>query len=401
MTYTLVISPLFPPEPVVSARLSADISIDLRDKGYNIIVLKQKPSRPFGFNFEKSTNKSFGIKEVVLNSHICPQSNLLGRIWESISFGNHSAKYVIKHHDEINCIYANTWPMFAQKKIVKIAKKYSIPCIVHIQDIYPESYTNKIAPFFRDITYKILLPIDKFVLKNASYIIAISNNMKDHLSSTRNIDRAKIAVISNWQDEYEFLKHRESYKNKHKENEKFIYMYLGNIGPVAGVDFLIDSFAEANIENTCLVIAGSGSMKEIAMKQASKYKDADIQFWDVSNGKVPEIQDKGDVMLLPIKKGAAISSIPSKLPAYMFSAKPIIGCLDEDSDTAKAIIDAGCGWALEPENKEELIETMRKVKNLSPDELKIDGEKGFQYAMRHFSKIQNIKVIVKIIEQFC
>jgi hypothetical protein len=64
---------------------------------------------------------------------------------------------------------------------------------------------------------------------------------------------------------------------------------------------------------------------------------------------------------LPIKKGAAGNSIPSKLPACMFSGKPIIACVDEGSDTANAVISSGCGWALLPENLELLIEIMKRA----------------------------------------
>ncbi len=32
--------------------------------------------------------------------------------------------------------------LFSQKTIVKAAKKYGIPCIIHVQDVYPESLTN-------------------------------------------------------------------------------------------------------------------------------------------------------------------------------------------------------------------------------------------------------------------
>ena len=67
-------------------------------------------------------------------------------------------------------------------------------------------------------------------------------------------------------------------------------------------------------------------MKASLQARASSFKN--IEFWEALNGKVPKIQAQADCMLLPIKKGAASSSIPSKLPACMFSAKPIIGCVD-------------------------------------------------------------------------
>ena len=70
-------------------------------------------------------------------------------------------------------------------------------------------------------------------------------------------------------------------------------------------------------------------------------------------------------MLLPLKKGAAMSSIPSKLPAYMFSKKPIIGSLDVQSDTARAIIESDCGLVVEPENEQALINAFKEAVHLS------------------------------------
>lgn len=153
---------------------------------------------------------------------------------------------------------------------------------------------------------------------------------------------------------------------------------------------------QVKIKNARLVIAGSGSMKDALMVKAAGCKE--IEFWDVPNGKVPEIQSKADVMMLPIKKGAASSSIPSKLPAYMFSAKPIIGCMDADCDTANAIIEAGCGWVIEPENVEKLAEQMRQVAVLGKYDLAKRGKKAQEYGLSHFSKKENLNRLVKVIE---
>ena len=138
-------------------------------------------------------------------------------------------------------------------------------------------------------------------------------------------------------------------------------------------------------------------MKEQLKAKASICKG--IEFWDVPNGMVPEIQSKANVMMLPIKKGAASSSIPSKLPAYMFSAKPIIGCVDADSDTANAIKDAGCGWVIEPENVEKLAETMKMVAGLERIVLEGKAKKAQEYGLAHFSKKENLNRLVKVIEE--
>ena len=72
---------------------------------------------------------------------------------------------------------------------------------------------------------------------------------------------------------------------------------------------------------------------------------------DPDSRNVPLPQSMADVCLLPVKKDNGLTSIPSKLPAYMFSAKPVLATVDPHSDTAAAVRDAGCGWIEEPDNE--------------------------------------------------
>jgi glycosyltransferase involved in cell wall biosynthesis len=244
------------------------------------------------------------------------------------------------------------------------------------------------------MVHSLIMPMDKYILGKCTKVVAISEKMKDYLVVTRNISKEKVSVVINWQDESEFLNYQKTAKPE--VELPFTFMYMGNIGPVAGVDLLIEAFTQAGLNNARLVVAGSGSMKEKMQEKATANKN--IEFWDVPNGKVPEIQAKADCMLLPIKKGAASSSIPSKLPAYMFSAKPIIGCMDDDSDTANAIKDAGCGWVIEPENARLLSEKMRTVAVLDAAYLNAYGEKALKYGLEHFSKSENLRKLTEVIE---
>lgn len=388
----LIISAVYPPEPVVSARLSNDLYYALKDRGTNVKVIHPKPTRPKGFCFVKDVH--CGEDEDVVDSYTCPQSSLLGRFKESYSFGKACSRYIKEHYEEILAIYANSWPMSSQYMIVKMAQRYDIPVIIHIQDVYPESLSSKLPFWLGHLMQKVLLPYDRKTLTGSSSVVAISEKMKTHLAETRNIDAEKIFVVKNWQDESEFLDYQKQCNQSARDI--FIFMYMGNIGPVAGVDLLIDAFDRIDIPNARLVIAGSGSMKVSLIEKAKS--NPNIEFWDVPNGKVPEIQSKADVMLLPIKRGAASSSIPSKLPAYMFSAKPIIGCMDADSDTAEAIKESKGGYVIEPENPQVLCDMMRKMVSMKSEDLTAMGLSGQQYAMSHFSKKANLEKLVQVVE---
>ena len=175
-------------------------------------------------------------------------------------------------------------------------------------------------------------------------------------------------------------------------------MYMGNIGPVAGVDLLINAFSKANLSNGKLLIAGSGSKKEDLQRKVQNENLKSITFIDVPDGKVPEVQSMANVMLLPIKKGAASSSIPSKLPAYMFSKKPIISSVDKNTETANVIEVSNCGWVIDPENIDIFANKMKEVSKLIKEELEKIGQNGFDYAFENLSKERNLKKVVNVIQ---
>jgi glycosyltransferase involved in cell wall biosynthesis len=390
----LIISAVFPPEPVVSAKLSEDLAIALSES-QEVTVIAPRPTRPYGFNFnERLKKRPFTL--INLNSFTCPESNSFGRLRESYSFGIACKKYIEKNHKKIDVIYMNSWPIFAQYFTAKTAHKHNIPLITHVQDVYPESLSAKMPVV--GCLFKILLkPIDTFTLKKSKKVIAISEKMRGYLSSTRNVSLKKIHVVKNWQNEEAFIEYDTIKKNTNKKEKLFTFMYMGNIGPVAGIDLLIESFYNANLEKCKLVIAGSGSKKEELENMVSSRNIERVEFVAVADGKVPEIQGEADVMLLPIKKGAASSSIPSKLPAYMFSKKPIIASVDLDSDSARIINEANAGWVLVPEDTDLLTKAMEVASLVEKKELNLKGENGFKYAISHLSKKNNLQQIVNVI----
>lgn len=83
----------------------------------------------------------------------------------------------------------------------------------------------------------------------------------------------------------------------------------------------------------------------------------------------------------------------------MFSARPIIACVDEDSDTAAAINEASCGWAIQPEHIEKLSDLMSEIVSMPVEELKALGLNGRNYALAHYSKKINLPKLISIITE--
>lgn len=394
----LIISCVFPPEPVVSAQISKDVTEFLVKSGFEVTVLVPTPSRPAGFVFYNDNEYYHkilpGAEIIRLSSYICPDSRLLGRMYESFSFGRAVSSYISDNKGKFNVAYINSWPLLSQYLIAKACVQASMKYAIHIQDIYPESLLIKLPPVINSVSKMLLMPIENYQLKHASKVIVISENMRLHLLKTRKLADGQFVIVHNWQDESLFS---EIINKPSKSNTKFTFTYLGNIGPVAGVETLIKAFQRAKLKDCRLVIAGGGARKNACIKTASLTPDLEINFQDVPDGYVARIESEADVLLLPVIKGGAMSSIPSKLPSYMFASKPIIATLDLESDTSKAIQAAGCGWVGEPEDIEWLSEQMQLVSMMEYDNLQLLGKKGYEYSLNNFSKSVTLPKLARLI----
>lgn len=400
----VIITGVFIPEPVVSARLLAELAERLA-ADYKVTILRPHPTRPLGFVPQPLDKSQLPYEIVELDSFTCPQSNIIGRFKESISMGKACCAYLESHKEETGFVYNSPWHLFGRKAVAEWCQKNHVPNMTPVQDIYPESLLSKLPKIgaVQWLVKKLLMPYDLITLRNADKIHTISGKMADYLSKTRKIDGSRFVVVRNWQDEREFVQ----YKKQHESDEgivaPFTFMYMGNVGKLAGLATVLDAYAMAEgLENTRLVIAGSGPAKEGLQQKASAIRNRKIEFWEVPFGEVPAIQAKADVMMLPVMKGFASSSIPSKLPAYMFSAKPVLASVDADSDTAMCIKNANAGFVCEPENTLILAKLMHQMANTPKEELEAMGKRGFDYAINDFSRTENLqklyKAVVEVIE---
>lgn len=392
----LIVTAVFPPEPVVSAQISYDLATELSKK-YNVTVLCPPPTRPNGKKFNKRVNNTNPFNIIVVESYTHPESDFIGRMRESWDFGRKTVKYIRTYHQEIECIYINTWPIFAQYLALDIAKKYNIPIIVHIQDIYPESMLSRLG-FIGKVIAKPFLVLDKLKMSQATYIFAISEKMKQYISKSRDINVSKIKTIRNWQNESLF---KEKHYCRNLKSNKFTFMFAGSISPAANVPFVIKSFIHANLNNVRLIIAGDGSDKDKCLAIAAQYPDLDITFCSITPETVYTVQKEADVLILSLKKGIGYTASPSKLPAYMFSSKPVLAVVDKESDVEYIINESNCGWICEAENEDELIDNMTYITQLSNELLIEKGVSARKYALTHFTKDINLKLMMDTVNSLC
>ena len=385
----LIVTAVFPPEPVVSAYLSFDIANMIHQAGKEVVVLSPKPSRPLNYMSLDATER-LPFEHIIADSFVCPQSKILGRFRESYSYGRATYKYIKEHREEIDVVYGNTWPLFSQYYLAKAAMKYGIPYYVHMQDIYPESYCYKMPKVLGELLSALLIPMDKFVLQKAKGVFVISPAMKSYLAKSRSLEDSKVLLVRNWQDDKAYI---EAYKPIKEKHESTNVMYLGSINPTANVTLILQAIAGVDKEKYHLSILGNGPEKD-SCQELAKLLGIEATFGTVTPDQVAIKQREADILILCLKKGVAQTATPSKLTAYMLTGRPIVASVDLDSDCANIIREAGCGLVVEPENEKALIEAIKEIAQKDTAELNSLGRAAFEFAKTHLSKERNLKILV-------
>lgn len=370
-----------------------DIAEELA-KEHNVTVLTSYPCRPLGYKFPNElNNNNWNFKRVIINSYIHPRTNFKGRTKESISFGIEVKKYIAENKNNIDVIYGCIPPLFGQKIIVRCCKKIGIPFVLHVEDIYPEPFLSRLPGLLGKFMYMLLLPMDKYVLQNSNKVITIGPKLKEYLVKTRHLAAKNVKYVYNWQNENKF----EYSPINQNEGKLFTFMFVGSLSIAANLLYIAECYIKANPANTRFVFAGSGNLKEQLQLIAAKNPNVNIELWEAKSDKLPDIQAQADILVLPLQKMVSLRAFPSKFPAYLFSKKPVLACVEYESDVAECINQAQCGWVVETDDADALINLFRTLPNKSKEELMKMGESGFKYSQQHFTREINLKKIVSII----
>lgn len=387
MSYILITSGVFYPEPLTSAYMNCDLAYAL-SKEHNVVVLRPKPTRPIGKKYDV-LSYNFPFKCITLESFTCPESKLLGRFRESYSFGKACAKYIEEHKGEISAVYNSSWQLFAYYIIAKECVKQNIPYVIPIQDIYPEClFTSiKLPKIIQKLAALILNPIDRYYQIHAYKVRTISDEMADYLSKTRRVPRENYLVLDNWQNDEDF-----TYSPIH--DKKVIFGYVGSVNGHSNTELIIKAFAKAGIANSELRIYGGGNHKETCVQLVKDLGLQNVVFDVVDKKQVPEVQSKVSVLVLALPTGNGGLCLPSKMTSYMLSGRAVLASV-EASATTRYVKEADCGISVAPDNEDALAEGFKKFASMNIDELNRLGKNSRTFAEEKLTRNSNLPLVVE------
>lgn len=231
-------------------------------------------------------------------------------------------KAVLRRWAKINkdtecAIITYSIPPFLVKEILKIRKKYSIPCYAIIPDLPRDMYMNqdKIG-FVAKLKEQYLKPSIALQGMFDGYIY-----LTEAMSEVINPERPYV-VMEGILDTTGVEKFSDAYT---KANDKLTIMYAGGIHEKYGVLTLIDAFERIDRQDIELWLFGDGSCKAEVIERTKKNPKV-CYFGTKPREDVIRYEKIANVLVNPRspKEEYTKYSFPSKIIEYMFSGTPLL-----------------------------------------------------------------------------
>ncbi len=279
-------------------------------------------------------------------------------------------------------------------KIIKHCK-----LLYNIQDFNPEQIMA-VGYSKNKFLLKLLLRIDKISCQKADKIIVVGKDMVETIYSRFRKAKSKISVafINNWVNEEKLypldrqnIKVEEFRKKYHLEN-KFIFMYSGNIGLIYDLENIIKVIKEfKDYKDMAFVFVGEGNTKKKIEDYAEKEDMVNVYFVPYQdNDKIIYSLNAADVHFVINAKGMKGVACPSKLYGVMAVGKPVLGVLEKGTQAREIILNAQCGYVTEPQNYTAIKDLIKKM-YLERTSLSVYGENARKYLCNYLKRESSIK----------
>ncbi|MDQ1401997.1 MAG: colanic acid biosynthesis glycosyl transferase WcaI [Actinomycetota bacterium] len=259
-----------------------------------------------------------------------------------------------------------------------VAKARRAPLVFNIQDVYPDvaidlgALTN---PKVIAASYKLEL----WSYHRADAVTVLSDDLRANLVDKVGPGQAhKIRVIPNFVDT-ELIRPmpaENSYRAEYALSGKRVVLYAGNVGMSQSLDLVLYAARalRAQHPDVMFVINGGGAAL-IGLREAAADLD-NVRFVAMQPAeRLPELLAAGDIHLVPLKRGLARASVPSKTYSILAAGRPLVASVDEGSEVARIVERAGAGIAVPPDDPEAFTAALGRLL-ASPDEAAAMGQRG-------------------------
>jgi colanic acid biosynthesis glycosyl transferase WcaI len=303
---------------------------------------------------------------------VSDKSNLVQRAGAFAAFSAIAAAFAARG-DDTDGVLAVSPPLTLGMSGWIAARRRHCPLVFNVQDIYPDVVVElgamRPGPLLTATS-----KLELFCYERADAVTVLSEDLKANVVAKTG-DSDKVRVIPNFVDIEAIrpLAHENSYREEFGLQGKLVVMYAGNVGFSQALSPVLEAAAALTDEPDLAFVINGGGVARPALERAARGLP-NVHFVDMQPAeRLPEVLAAADIHLVPLKRGLAHASVPSKTYSILAAGRPLLASVDADSEVARLVQRQGCGIAVPPEDAESITKAVRRLIQ-SPETMRTMGQ---------------------------
>lgn len=233
--------------------------------------------------------------------------------------------------------------------------------VFNVQDVFPD-VAIELGVLKNERMIKAAQRMENHLYKKADAVTVLSDDLKENVAAKLG-EREKIRVIPNFVDTAFITPgpRENDYRKEFGLDGKTVVMYAGNVGMSQSLDMVLAAAGVmADETDVMFVINGQGALRRELQRKARGL--GNVLFVDPQPfERLPDVLRAADIHLVPLKKGLASSSVPSKTYSILAAGRPLVASVDPGSEIQSLVERAGAGVAVPPEDPEAFTKALRRL----------------------------------------
>jgi glycosyltransferase involved in cell wall biosynthesis len=243
-------------------------------------------------------------------------------------------------------IFSNV-PLIAMSRLAKRMERFHRPYLFWWQDVYSialGSTLKKFGPISWPIR-KLLILLEKNIIKRAQYVVAISPNFETIYRSWKQ-ELNKFSIYPNWTPISLFPQQRPSPVNSNRK----LAVYAGTLGLKHRPELLLHlaDYPEFKKLGGVVVVVSQGRGRELLEKPENKRENIELSDF-LPIPELAQLFSDASVLLAVLEPEASTFSVPSKIMSYLSARKPIVASIDPENASAVILDNSGAGIVVSPD----------------------------------------------------
>ncbi len=260
-------------------------------------------------------------------------------------------------------VLAMSPPLTLGPAAIAIARMRRIPVVFNVQDIFPD-VAIELGMMTSPTVVASARKLEQMTYAMSDAVTVLSDdlaaNVQEKLPSRAT---TSVRVIPNFVDTARIVptSPENAYRAELGLSGKKVVLYAGNIGFSQSLDLVVHA-AQAFVddESVAFVINGQGSARADVERAASSLPN--VHFVDFQpRERLAEVLAAGDIHVIPLRKGLARSSVPSKTYSILAAGRPFVASVDEGTEVDLVAQRSKAGIAVPPDDPEAFTNALGRL----------------------------------------